>query len=69
MDLKRRTGAHKPRFDRPQGGTREVRRKSLFECLELVRRLQQTRAPFCESRRDLVVIFFGNELVQTRLHF
>src|SRR5438132_7933596 len=68
LDLKHRPGAHEPRFDRPQGGTREVRSKSLLECLQVVRRFQQTRTPCCESRRDLIVIFFGDELVRTCLH-
>src|SRR2546423_9278286 len=69
MDLKCRPGAYKARFERPQRGAREIQSESLFECLKVVRRLQQTRTPRRESRRDLVVIFFGDELVRTCLDF
>jgi len=66
-DLERGARTQQARFDWPERRRREIRGESLFKLLYFLRRSQQARAPFRKDCGDLVVIFFGDEIVETCL--
>ena len=67
MDFKHRAVTHESRFSRPQGRSRKLRRKNSLKSVHILRGLKQARTPLRKNGRDLVMVFFDDEIVQARL--
>src|SRR4029077_11123435 len=66
--FKRRTGTYDSRLGWAKRCTREIRRQGFRDRLCVHWRPQQTGTPLRENTRNLVGIFFGDEVVEPRLH-
>jgi hypothetical protein len=66
MNCKHRAGTYEPGFRWPHGGSHKTGAKNLFDRLHILRRCEQASTPLRKNRGDLVVIFFGNEIVEPR---
>lgn len=67
--FQRGTGTHDSRLSGLERYAGEIRCERLRDGLRFLRRLQQAGAPLRQNGRNLVGVFFGDEVVETGLHF